>query len=393
MNAKELSEIKKHLKWGDEKMTLISLQEAYGRNPAGKDGENPEPHLICTQSRDLGLLEQDEEEANLYMEILKKSLSGQLGKNLLELRLENENESEDSIKARLFDLKSGGLKDEKTFSDLALEILKKGDYRTPVCIIGALFEYAAPDLDANREELEGSSSFRFLILSVCQAKLTEIGLVYSHRENEIHRKLNEDVEILPSPLDAILYPCFTMRASDVNHALYHCQKAKSPNIDLIEQFLKIPFEKTAPEQNDAFTSLIAASYQDRLTLDHAISLHEQISEAIAENAEEMGTVPLDRASLRSIIVNTGADEQTLAAFDENYPQLVESASIDAVNAIEKGKITIKAPSLSLSVKDDALHLLSAQSIDGQPCLIIRLEENMEVSGLPANAMASLKKPS
>lgn len=385
MNAKELSEIKKHLKWEDDKMHIVTLQEAYGKN----DSEQ-ESRLICRQTLDFSLL--SEEEGTLYLEILKKALSGTLGKNLLELRFEAENETEHSARRRLFEMKNGALKDEEVFEALALEILKKGDYRTPVHLLGALCEYAAPDLDANREELGGSSSFKFLILTVCQAKLTEIGLFYNHQANTIQRKINDEMEILPSPLDALMYPVFTERAADVNHVLYHCQKAKTPNIELVEQFLKIPFEKSANEQTDAFASLISASYEDRLSLDHAISLHRQISEAITEHQEEEGTVSLDKASLRSIIVNTGADEKTLESFDKNYPDLIADEPIHAVNAIEKGKITIKAPSLSVTIKDDALENISAMSVDGQPCLVIRLDDNMEISGLPANAMASISKP-
>lgn len=378
MNAKELSEIKKHLKWDDSAMNIICLQEAYGKN--GDEGAK----LFCRRSVDFSLM--DEEEGRLYLEILKKSLSGTLGKNLMEFRFETggSQESETSVRARLYNLKNGDLKDEKIFEELALEILAKGDYRNPVHITGVLCEYAAPDYNSAGEVNEGSSSFRFLILAVCQARLTEIGLIYSYADNEIKRKINDEMEILPSPLDALLYPVFTERASDVNHILYHCQKPKTPNIDLIENFLSIPFDKTAPEQSDAFQALMAASFENRLDSGKAIRMHNQISEAIAAKSQEEGVVRFDQSDLRQIIELSGADDKTLELFDDLYPTVVEDQTINAVNTTEKGKLTIKAPSLSISVRDDALARVKTMEVDGQPCLVIALEDDMEIGGLPVS---------
>lgn len=383
MNKKELGEIRKQLKYDNDKLMLKGILEAYGKN---KDGE---ASIQFSRSINPDFLEL--EEGELYFDIFKKSLGGTPGKNLIEYSFDYSDPQAKALQERFFSYKNGSLLQENAFDDLAKELLVKGDYRNPVHILAGIFEYAAPGLNANNEVLEENSVFRFMIVAVSEAKLTEIGLFYNYSANEIQRKINDEMQILPSPLDAFFYPSFSQRASDVNHFLYHSKTAKKPNIDLIEDFFHIPFVATAPEQAEGFAKVIADVFPEGMEAGAALKFHENISDYVSENQVEDSMVMLDKSRIKDLLLASGANSKNMERFDSSFSNIMEDQEVAAVNLMEKGKVSMRAPSISISVKDDALEAIKTQVIDGKQCLIIEMNEGLEVSGLPANLLKPQKE--
>lgn len=382
VNKKELGEIKKQLKFDNDKLMLKGIQEAYGKN---KDGE---ASIQFSRLINPDFLEQ--EEGELYFDIFKKSLGGTPGKNLMEYAFDYSDPDAKDLQQRFYDYKNGSLLKSEEFEQLARELLVKGDYRNPVHILAGIFEYAAPGLNANNEVLEENSVFRFMIVAISEAKLTEIGLFYNYSANEIQRKVNDEMQILPSPLDAFFYPSFSQRASDVNHFVYHSKTAKKPNIDLIEDFFHIPFVASAPEQAEGFAKVIADVFPDGMEAKTALKFHENISDYINENQVEDSMVMLDKSRIKDLLLASGANSEKMERFDSSFANIMEDQEVAAVNLMEKGKVSMRAPSISVSIKDDALEAVKTQVIDGKPCLIIEMNEGLEVSGLPANLLKPQK---
>lgn len=382
MNKKELGEIKKQLKFDNDKLLLKGIQEAYGKN---RDGE---ASIQFTRLINPDTLEK--EEGELYFDIFKKSLGGTPGKNLLEYGFDASDPQAKELQQRFYDYKNGSLLKEDEFKALAVELLKKGDYRNNVYITAGIFEYAAPGLNANNEVLEENSIFRFMIVAVTEARLTDIGLYYSTATNEVARKVNDEMQIIPAPLDAIFYPSFSSRASDVNHFLYHCKAAKSPNIELIEEFFHIPFVSSAPEQSEGFAKVISEVFPQGMEASTAMKFHENISDYVSENSQEDSVVMLDKPRIKDLLLASGANSENMQHFDSAYSKILEDQEVAAVNLMEKGKISLKAPSISISVKDDALEQIRTETINGKRCLVIEMDEGLEISGLPSNLQSPKK---
>lgn len=382
MNKKELGELKKQLKYDNDKLYLKGIQEGYGRC---NDGE---PVVRFTRLINGETLEK--EEGELYFDIFKKSLSGTYGKNLIEYGFDNGDPQAKKLQETFFDYKNGSLLKEEEFQALVQELLVKGDYRNPVYITAGIFEYAAPGLNANNEILEENSVFRFMIVAVSEAKLTEIGLYYNHQTNEVQRKVNDEMQIVPQPLDAFLYPSFSGRASDVNHFLYHSKTAKKPNIELIEEYFHIPFISSAPEQTEGFAKVIADVFPKGMETKTALKFHENLSDYIAENSEEYSMVMMDKSRIKDLLVASGAREENMRFFDSSFTKILEDQEVAAINLMEKGKVSLKAPSISISIKDDALEHVKTRNIDGHNCLVIEMDDGLEISGLPANLLQPAK---
>lgn len=376
MNKKELQEIKRQLKPENERLMLRGIQEAYGRR------RDEDAAILFTRLIDPETLSTEEEE--LYFDIFKKSLGGTPGKNLMEYGFDHTDPQAVDLRQKLFDYRNGLLLEEEEFDKFAKEIIDKGNYRNPVYVTAGIFEYSAPNLNANHEELEGNSTFRFMIAAVSEARLTDIGLFYSSRENSVQRKVNEEMQIIPSPLDAFLYPVFSDRAADVNHFLYHSKTAKQPNIDLIEQYFHIPFQSTAPEQSEGFSTLIADVFPEGLQMKTAINLHRNLSDYIKEGSEEDVVVTCDKARVRDLLEASGAPRSNMERFDEAYSRILEDQPLAAINLLEKGKISLKSPAISISVKDEALDDIQTRTIDGRTCLVIAISDEVQISHMPAD---------
>lgn len=374
MNKKDLSEIKRQLKPENERLILKGIQEAYGKY------RDEEAHLLFTRLIDPETLSTEEED--LYFEIFRKSLSGTPGKNLMEYTFDPMDPQAVELQKTLFDYRNGTLLEPEVFDRYASELIEKGNYRNSVYVTVGIFEYAAPNLNANREELEGNTTYRFMITAISEARLTDIGLFYSTKDNCVSRKVNEEMQIIPSPLDAFLYPSFSERAADVNHFLYHSKTAKKPNIDLIEQFFHIPFQSTAPEQADGFAQVIADVFPQGLDVKTAIQFHRNVSDFIQEGTEEDAVVKVDKARVHDLLDASGAMAQNMEHFDSAYTRILEDQELAAVNLVEKGKVSLKSPAITVSIKDDALDQVQTRVIDGKSCLVIEITDELKISNLP-----------
>lgn len=383
MNKKELQEIRRQLKFDNDSLLVQGIYEAYGKN---KDGE---PSVQFTRLIQPDSLEK--EEGELYFEIFKKSLGGTFGRNLLEYSFDASDPQAKDLQTSFYAMKNGALLQNDVFETLVRDLLIKGDYRNSVYITAGLFEYAAPGLNAANERLEENSVFRFFIVAVSEARLTDIGLFYSRESNGVQRKINEEMQILPSPLDAFFYPSFSERASDVNHFLYHTKSAKSPNIELIEQFFHIPFVSTAPEQQEGFARVIADIFPQGLNASSVIRFHENLQDYIQENGQEDAAVMVDKSRIRDLLLASGAPRENMQFFDASFSKILEDQDVAAVNLMETGKVSMKAPSISISVRDDALDQIHTEEINGKSVLVIEMNDGLEVSGLPASLLRPKKE--
>ncbi len=376
MNQKELQELKRQFKFDNDKLFLRGIQEAYGKN---RDGE---ASILFSRQVNPDFLEK--EEGELYYDIFKKSLAGQFGKNLMEYAFDKANPQSLDLRDTFLGYKNGSLLQDVLFTELVQDLLVKGDYRNPVYIVAGVFEYAAAELNANREDLGDNSVFRFVLVAVCEAKLTNLGLIYNNHDKEVRRKINEEMEIVSTSLDAFLYPVFTQRRTDLNHFLYHTKSAKNPNISLIEEYFHIPFTSTAQEQQDGFAKVIEDAFPDGLSSQVAMKFHENLSEFVNEGSQEEGVVMINKRQIKDLLASSGLGASALQEFDRSYQTILEDQEVAAINLLEKGKVSLKAPSITINVKDDALERIQAKEVDGKYCLVIEIDEGLQISGLPAN---------
>lgn len=374
MTEKELQELKRQFKWENDKFYLARVGVAYAK--VSFDGRE----ILSSEIKDFSLL--SEEEGELYLAAFKKALSGTMGKNLVEYEFSSSPDSEHEAQHRLYAFRQDQLNSEEKFRELCEEIIVKGQYTDNVCILAAACEYSVPLKTKNDEDsLEEAGKYRFVLVSVHPAALTKIGLVYDRSSNTVQRKVNDEMQIETAPLDAFLYPCFTDRGADVNHVLYHCKNEKSFNPDFVQSFLQCENQVSSLDQKDGFKQVLQGMFDKRLKAETILSLHNNITDDMQENAEETGMLTYSKGQVRELLEASGADDESLSHFSSVYSLVMDDRDIAAVNMTDRSRIVFKTPSINLSVKNAGADQVSLKMVDGKKYLMIAVEDDVEIDGL------------
>ena len=374
MNKKELNALKRQIKWENDALYIPRIASAYASI------SSEEKKVLSYDIKDFTLL--SEEEGTLYLNIMKKSLAGQLGKNLLQFRFPRENGEKNPAQEKLYALVSSKLEDESLFREFVDDILENGHYANHVFITVAYGEYSVPLKSKNLEaSYEDGYKYDFILVSVTPAQQTNIGLFFNRDTNEVERKVNSEMEIKPTPEDAILYPCFSERAADVNHVLYHAKNVKSLNPFFIEDVLDCAFPLSPLDEESGFSQMLIGMFEDRLSCDVLTAIHENIYDAIQESEEDESELTYSKGNVRRLLEVSGADEVSMSHFDDVYAKVLNDQPIKAVNMTDLNRMAIKVPDVSINVKNGGDTKVKMETLNGRKCLVIEMDDSIEINGI------------
>ena len=115
------------------------------------------------------------------------------------------------------------------------------------------------------------------------------------------------------------------------------------------------------------------------------NIHEIINNKIEETKEEPEPLELNKHEVKQILSDSGVENELLERFDRCYDsQAGEQTPLQATNIVETRKFEIKSPADVVKVKPDRTDLVDTRIIDGIPYLTIRIEDMVEVNGIPVN---------
>lgn len=398
MNKKEISEIKKQFKMDNENMVINNVGVYY---------INKENEIICSCIRrfanqndmingqpcsDKYWGQLDEEK---FLEIFKKTLSGQIGKSLVEYNFPNKLLLEkNNCYTKLLSIMNDELQNkqeiDKYISFLAEQLNRNEEY--VICLTSCL--YSLPNKDINGFKVTdddlciNSEDYSFILVSICPLKLTEIGLYYNSKDKVIEHK-NNDEKIVSAPISGFLFPAFNNRSTDINSVLVYNKKFKEPELTLIKNVLGCEFIMDSEEEKNKFniiiTKIITGKDDTNIAIDYntAQNIHTIISEKIAVSALDTELPTINKNELRNILERSGVSSSKLERYDEIYSEVIgnEDVALKAVNVINASKLDIKSPDIVINVKPEKTDKVTAKEINGKRCLIIELDENIEINGL------------
>ena len=262
MNQKEVREIKKRL--NPEKDSISRIYGCYV-NAAGE--------IVTTLDLSVGLMEQ--EEAELYFKLLKKTLSGTLGKNLLDIAFSTA-QVENSDEHRLLQgLRSSHLRDAGLRDALYQRIIESLDFgEDSYVILLAADSYDVPFKGSDDEIFEEGSGevFDYILCCICPVKDAKSALRYIADEHNFRGASTGHV--LGAPELGFLFPAFDDRAANIYNALYYSRGL----VDIHEEFLtgvfhaeKVPMSSGA--QKLAFSDVLRESLGGDCSLDVVRAVH------------------------------------------------------------------------------------------------------------------------
>lgn len=371
MNEKEIGEIRRHLRRDRSNMTAI-----YGCFV------NDNKEIISEYRASTGIM--SENEADKYFAILRKALSGSVGKNLIDLTFKTSQVAGSPEHELLMKLRESKLQDEELrmtlYKKMIDTLVLEGNY---LILLGCdAYDVPFKSKDDTLQNDSADETFTYLICAVCPVKQTKPNLHYVPEEKTFHDgAMNQPVS---APEIGFLFPAFDNRSTNIYNALYYTHNTKENQDALIEAVFNTPVPKPAAEQKKCFEALLTTALGDECNLDVVQTVHEQLCERMELHKESKVPDPLliDKNVLKDVLSSCGVSETGVAKFSVQYDEAFGfEAELHPKNIIDSKRFEIHTPDIAIKIDPTRTDLVETRVIGGVKYIMINADEDVEVNGV------------
>ena len=353
-----------------------------------------------------------EEEFYKYLEIAKKTMSGNVGNNILELEFPSDEEETGGKQEFFMALKKSGLKEEDLLDRLYDDIITKYAYTGNFIIIVFHDSYDIMTRTSDNIEIDESEEvFEYILVSVCPVELSKPALGYRQDENRIGARIRDWV--VGAPDLGFMFPAFDDRSADIHKVDFFIRDPKTPHPEFVEDVLGCNTRRTAYEQRETLRQIVNKAYRDEDKAEEVLLGIEESFKLKADEAEKEGVPLTAPIMLSSEIIDDVIEENeigedqgafikktVLDEFADELPaitNLVDERALKANEPVKREKELVKevielrnklenqsASALAhfdviLTVAPEKAGLVKADYINDTRYLIIPLDEDEQAS--------------
>ena len=371
MNDKEIGELRRRMRRDRSNMTNI-----YGCYV------NDQKEIISQFEQSLGMM--PENEAEKYFALLKRTLSGTIGKNLIDISFKTAQVADSPEHKLLMDLRNSRCKDEQLRDQLCKKIIETvtfdGNYL--ILMAGETYDVPFKSKDDSFQKDGSEESYTFFLCAVCPVKQTKANLHYVAEEKTFH---DGAINMLVSaPALGFLFPAFDGRSTNIYNALMYSKDIKDGHEAFVESVFNIKPPIPAAEQKKSFEALLSTALQEDCSMDPVQTVHNEIRERIEMHKEAKVADPLmiSKEEVKSVLAQCCVSEEHAAKFSVEYDEVFGfEADLHPKNIIDNRKFEIKTPDVSIKVAPDRADLIETRVIGGVKYILICADENVEVNGV------------
>jgi len=373
MNQKELNEIRRRIR-----LDRSSIGRIYGCYV------NANKEIISYIDESLGIMSETETEQ--YLALLRKSLSGALGKNLMDISFATKQVMDSDEHRLLSALRKSELQDpdlRETFFKCIIDSLNMED--TNYLILIAFDSYDVPHYGKDGMEHDSDNVYKYILCSVCPIKAGKAELGFDSEEKRFHSAVIS--QIVSKPELGFLFPTFDDRSANIYNALFYSHNTSEIHQEFIDAVFKTEVPMSAGHQKDAFNSVLTESLDKDCSYDVIQSVHEQLSDRIEAHKESKDPEPLTMSvdELTDVLENSGMKEEHVETFKKRcVEEFGENAMLPPANLIDAKKIKIDTPEVSIKVDPKFSYLVQTRIIEGRKYILIAAESGVEVNGIGVN---------
>lgn len=377
MNQKELGELRRRFR--PDKSAITHIYGCY---------VNSSREIVSYLDESLGVMPQ--EEAEKYLSLLKKSLSGTLGKNLIDIVFSTGQVADSEEHRLLSSLRDTALKDgevREKFYQIVMNSLDMGDSNYLILLAHDAYDVPHREKDDSLQADASDQVFSYIVSCVCPVKAGKVELGYFPGDNEFHCAAGQTVA---APELGFLFPAFDDRAANLYNALFYSRKADELHQEFIDAVFHTEAPMSAAEQQEAFQTALTDALEDDCSMEVVHSLHDYLREKIESHKESKDPEPLALTvkDLGGVLADCGVAEERVAAFIQGCgEQFGEGAALNPANLVDTKRFEVKTADATIAVEPERSFLVETRIIDGRKYLLIPADENVEVNGLGVRVKA------
>ena len=346
---------------------------------------NSSKEIVSDLDESLGMMPQ--EEAEKYLSLLKKGLSGSLGKNLIDIVFSTQQVADSEEHRLLTTLRDSQLKDNEARQAFYRKVIDSLDMgNSSYLLLLACDSYDVPHRGKD-DSLQSDASdevFTYIVCVVCPIKEGKVELGYFPGDNEFHCAAGQTVA---PPELGFLFPAFDDRTANLYNALFYSKNAAEIHQEVIDAVFRVTPPLSAEEQKNAFGTALGDTLQQDCSYDVVQSVHEQLRQRIVEHKESRDPAPLELTvgDVGGILSESGVSEEKVESFRrECEKQYGENAALNPKNILGTGKFEITTPEVKITVAPENSYLIEARMIGGRRYLLIPADDGVEVNGVSVN---------
>ena len=371
MNDKEISEIRRHLR--RDRSNITTLYGCY---------VNDNKEIIAEFRQSTGMM--PENEGDKYFALLRRTLSGSIGRNLIDISFKTSQVADSPEHKLLMGLRDSRCKEEELRDALCKKIIDTvtfdGNYL--ILMAGETYDVPFKSKDDAFQKDQSEESYTFFICAVCPVKQTKANLHYVAEEKMFHDgAINQMVS---APTLGFLFPAFDGRSTNIYNALMYSKDIKDGHEAFVEAVFNIDPPKPAAEQKKSFEALLSTALKEDCSMDLVQTVHNEIRERLEMHKEAKVAEPLmiSKEEVKSVLKECGVSEAHAAKFSVDYDEVFGfEADLHPKNIIDNKKFEIKTPDVSIKVAPDRADLIETRVIGGVKYILICADEEVEVNGV------------
>ena len=371
MIDKEIGEIRRHLR--RERSNITAIYGCY---------VNENKEIISQFRQSTGMM--PENESDKYFALLRRTLSGSLGRNLIDVTFKTSQVAGSEEHKLLMELRETKLADDEKRQQLCQKIIDNVILDGNYLILLAYDAYDVPfkSKDDTFQKDSSEEVYQYILCTVCPVKQTKANLHYVPEEKLFHDGAMN--QMVSAPVLGFLFPAFDNRSTNIYNALYYTRDVKSNQEALVEALFQAPIPKPAAEQKKTFEALLATALGEECSMDVVQTVHDQLCQRIAMHKESKIPEPLlvTKEDVKEVLESCGVSEKNLSKFSVDYDEAFGfEAEVHPKNIIDSKHFEVKTPDVSIKVSPERSDLIETRVIGGVKYIMICADEDVEVNGV------------
>ena len=371
MIDKEVGEIRRHLR--RERSNITQLFGCF---------VNDNKEIITEFRLSTGIM--PENESDKYFAILRKTLSGSIGRNLIDITFKTSQVADSPEHKLLMGLRESKCNDEELRMELYQKIIGSVVLEGNYLILLSCDSYDVPfrSKDDSRQSDNSDEVYTYILCTICPVKETKANLHYVPEEKVFHDGAMH--QMVSAPALGFLFPAFDNRATNIYNALYYTRDVKSGQDALIEALFQAPVPQPAAQQKQTFEALLTTSLGEECSMDLVQTVHDELCQRIEMHKESKIPDPLliSKEDVKEVLSTCGVSEENLAKFSVEYDEVFGfEATLHPKNIIDNKRFEIKTPDVVIKVDPTRSDLIETRVIAGVKYIMICADEAVEVNGV------------
>ena len=326
-----------------------------------------------------------EEEMFKYFQILRKNLSGTVGRNLLNLQFPLVSEQEGGAQEFLYRLRESKLKDDELLDQFYDKVIEAYEYVGNYLILLIHDVYDVPGKTSDGITMEDASDevYEYIMCCICPVNLSKHGLSYDDLSGSFRNRIRDWVVDMPEA--GFLFPAFNDRMADIHATLYYTKDVNEFNTGFMDQMLGCPIPMPASSQKETFQAIIEDTLGDECDIETVVEIHSKLHEMVEEHKDNPEPLMLDKNEVQRLLADSGVSNEKLEKFEQTFDQTAGAkTSLCVSNVANQRTFEVKTPDVVIKVNPERADLIETAIVDGRRCLVIPITDQVEVNGIPVH---------